>query len=113
LGEIESTLARIEGIRQAVVVRREDRPGDKRLVAYYTGSEELTTDAFLQALKTTLPAYMIPSFFLRVEQFPQTPNGQARYRTALLLLARIRPQLAQDYIAPRTAWTKQLAELCV
>jgi amino acid adenylation domain-containing protein len=110
LGEIESTLARIEGIRQAVVVMREDRPGDKRLVAYYTGSEELTTDGFLQALKTTLPVYMIPSFFLRVEQFPQTPNGKLD-RKALPAPHRIRPQLAQEYIAPRTALEKQLAEL--
>jgi len=37
LGEIESVLARVDGIAQAVVVLREDRPGEKRLVVYYTG----------------------------------------------------------------------------
>jgi len=110
LGEIESTLARIAGIRQAVVVMREDRPGDKRLVAYYTGHDALTSDALFKALKTTLPEYMVPSVFLRVEQFPLTPNGKLD-RKALPAPQRIRPHLAQDYIAPRTALEKQLADL--
>ncbi len=55
LGEIESVLAKIEGIAQAVVILREDRPGDKRLVAYYTGRGGLSSTSLIQALKVTLP----------------------------------------------------------
>ena len=70
LGEIECALANIEGISQAAVILREDRPGDKRLVAYYTGRDDLSSTALRESLKTTLPDYMVPSAFVRLEQFP-------------------------------------------
>ncbi len=110
LGEIESKLAQVEGIRQAVAVVREDRPGDKRLVGYYTGREGLTSDALSQALRASLPEYMVPSVFMRVEQFPLTPNAKLD-RKALPPPQRKRPLLAQDYIAPRTAVERRLADL--
>jgi amino acid adenylation domain-containing protein len=110
LGEIESVLSKIEGIGQAVVTLREDRPGDKRLVAYYTGRAGLNSTALVQALKTTLPDYMIPSVFLRLERFPLTPNAKLD-RKALPRPEGKRPLLAQDFIAPRTAVEKQLANL--
>ena len=110
LGEIESVLANIEGIGQAVVILREDRPGDKRLVAYYTGRADLSSTSLLQALKATLPDYMIPSVFLRLEKFPLTPNAKLD-RKALARPEGKRPLLAQDFIAPRTATEKQLANL--
>jgi len=110
LGEIESVLSKIEGIGQAVVVLREDRPGDKRLAAYYTGREDLSSTSLVQALKATLPGYMIPSVFLRLEKFPLTPNAKLD-RKALPRPEGKRPLLAQDFIAPRTATEKQLANL--
>jgi len=110
LGEIESVLSKIEGIGQAVVILREDRPGDKRLVAYYTGRAGLSSTSLHQALKTTLPDYMIPSVFLRLEKFPLTPNAKLD-RKALPRPEGKRPLLAQDFIAPRTATEKQLANL--
>jgi len=110
LGEIESALARIEGIRQAVVIMREDRPGDRRLVAYYTGHKDLNATSLLQTLKTSLPEYMVPSVFMRVQQFPLTPNAKLD-RKALPAPGGKRPQLAQDYIAPRSALERQLATL--
>ncbi len=110
LGEIESVLSKIEGIGQAVVILREDRPGDKRLAAYYTGREALSATSLVQALKATLPGYMIPSVFLRLEKFPLTPNAKLD-RKALPRPEGKRPLLAQDFIAPRTATEKQLVNL--
>lgn len=107
LGEIEAALAKIDGIAQAVVILREDRPGDKRLVAYYTGREGLSSSAFVLALKATLPDYMVPSAFVRVEKFPLTPNAKLD-RKALPKPEGKRPLLAQEYVAPRTAVEKQL-----
>ena len=81
LGEIEACLAAHPQVREAVVIAREDAPGDKRLVAYYTetaalnqtgvGAEELR--AFLQG---RLPEYMVPAAYVRMESLPLTPNGK-------------------------------------
>lgn len=110
LGEIENALAKVEGIGQAVAVVREDRPCEKRLVAYYTGRSDLSSTSLLQALKISLPDYMIPSAFLRLEKFPLTPNAKID-RKALPQPEGKRPVLAQDFIAPRTSTEKQLANL--
>ena len=101
LGEIESALTKIEGIAQAVVILREDCPGDKRLVAYYTGREDLSSTSLLQSLKTTLPDYMVPAAFVHLEKFPLTPNAKLD-RKALPKPEGKRPLLAQEFIAPRT-----------
>jgi len=110
LGEIENALTGIEGIEQAVVILREDRPGDKRLVAYYTGRESMNSTALMQSLRTTLPDYMVPSTFVRLENFPLTPNAKLD-RKALPQPGSKRPLLAKDFIAPQTASEKQLAGL--
>ena len=110
LGEIESALSHIEGIVQAVVMLRQDHPGDKRLVAYYTGRVGLSSTSLAQALKATLPEYMVPSVFLRVDRFPLTPNAKLD-RQALPPPKGKRPLLAQDFVAPRTVAEKQLASL--
>jgi amino acid adenylation domain-containing protein len=110
LGEIESALTGIDGIEQAVVILREDRPGDKRLVAYYTGLESMNSTALMQSLRTRLPDYMVPSTFVRLENFPLTPNAKLD-RKSLPQPGSKRPLLANDLIAPRTAVEKQLAGL--
>ena len=110
LGEIESALAKIDGIAQAVVILREDRPGERRLAAYYTGRAGLSATSLIQALKTTLPDYMVPPVFVHLEKFPMTPNAKLD-RNALPQPKGERPVLAQDFIAPRTVVEKQLANL--
>jgi amino acid adenylation domain-containing protein len=74
LGEIEAVLAAHPSVSQAVVVVREDRPGDPRLVAYATG--EFAVDTLRERLAETLPGYMIPSAFVALDEFPLTPNGK-------------------------------------
>ena len=110
LGEIECALTNIEGIVQAVVVLREDRPDDKRLVAYYTGREGLSSTDLFQSLKTTLPDYMVPSVFVHMDKFPLTPNAKLD-RKALPRPGGKRPLLSQEFIAPQTVAEKQLANL--
>ena len=74
LGEVRAALAGLEGVGQAVVVAREDRPGDKRLVGYVTG----TTDPTMvrDQLAERLPAYMVPAAVVALEALPLTPNGK-------------------------------------
>jgi acyl-coenzyme A synthetase/AMP-(fatty) acid ligase len=76
LGEIEARLAAIAGVKEAVVLAREDAPGEKRLVAYYNGSEELTAGIFRSHLVNDLPEYMVPAAYVRLETLPLTPNGK-------------------------------------
>jgi amino acid adenylation domain-containing protein len=78
LGEIESQLSRHPHIKEAVVIVREDTPGDRRLVAYFTSSDGETPSAeTLRAqLKTGLPEYMVPSAFVSIPILPLTPNGK-------------------------------------
>jgi acyl carrier protein len=78
LGEIEATLSEHQGIREAVVIAREDSEGDVRLVAYIiwqNGSSVLASDV-KDYLKVKLPDYMIPSHYLTIDKFPLTPNGK-------------------------------------
>lgn len=71
LGEIESVLEAQPGVNAAVVVSREDRPGDQRLVAYYTGTPLGDLRA---ALREVLPAHMIPAHLVPLTELPLTPN---------------------------------------
>jgi amino acid adenylation domain-containing protein len=110
LGEIECALETIDEVAQAVVVAREDKPGEKRMVAYYTGREVVSATKLIDALKVTLPDYMIPSAFVYLERFPLTPNAKVD-RKALPQPGNKRPLLAQEFVAPRTPVEKQLANL--
>jgi natural product biosynthesis luciferase-like monooxygenase protein len=78
LGEIESRIGSHEDVREVVVIAREDTPGDKRLVAYYTAASGKTPDPeTLRAhLRVTLPEFMVPSHFVELARFPLTPNAK-------------------------------------
>jgi amino acid adenylation domain-containing protein len=77
LGEIEAMLGSHSSIAQCVVVLREDRPGDKRLVAYYTLREDPNPSIFelREFLGSKLPEYMVPAAFVRLDTLPLTPSG--------------------------------------
>lgn len=74
LGDIESALVSCSGVAQAVVLLREDTPGDQRLVAYLIAGAgvELDPTVVRSALAATLPAYMIPNAFVVLDEIPLT-----------------------------------------
>lgn len=74
LGEIETTLESAPGIRQAVVLAREDVPGDVRLVAYVTHDGAVDETALRTRLGGTLPEVMVPAHVVALDSFPLTPN---------------------------------------
>ncbi|UJB20528.1 MULTISPECIES: non-ribosomal peptide synthetase [Lysobacter] len=78
LGEIEARLAACDGVREAVVIAREDVEGDKRLVAYAVmdAGAELSVASLRESLSKDLAEYMIPSAFVAMESLPLTPNGK-------------------------------------
>ncbi|MBV4481744.1 non-ribosomal peptide synthetase [Pseudomonas khavaziana] len=76
LGEIEAHLASADGVRDAVVIAREDEPGDRRLVAYVITEGELSVAALRDHLLLSLAEYMVPSAFVRLDKLPLTTNGK-------------------------------------
>jgi amino acid adenylation domain-containing protein len=112
-GEVEATLAEHPAVRRSVVVAREDKPGDKRLVAYYVVSErgqDPTTSELRAFMKAKVPEYMVPSAFVGLEAFPLTPNGKVdRHSLPAPGLSDIRAENA--YAEPRTPVEGQLVEI--
>ncbi len=86
LGEIETLLVRYPGVREAVVIVREDVPDDKRLVAYLLADPALATSEKLlrSYLLEQLPSYMIPAAFVFLEAYPLTPGGKVDRRVLLV-----------------------------
>ena len=74
LGEVQTALAELAGVEQAVVIAREDRPGDKRLVGYVTGTAD--PGEARAVLAERLPAYMVPATVVAIEALPLTLNGK-------------------------------------
>lgn len=114
LGEIESVLDDHPDIRDVVAVVREDKPGDKRIVAYLisNGEAELTVGELRTYLRDRLPDYMIPSAFMTLDEFPLTPNGKID-KKALPAPDQSRPELESEYVAPRNEIEEKLAKICV
>ncbi len=103
LGEIESVLEQHSAVQQAVALVREDRPGDKRLAVYLLlrDGQHASITALQQHARALLPDYMLPSFFVVLDQLPQTPNGKVD-RRALPVPDQVRSDLQVSKVAPRT-----------
>ena len=81
LGEIEAVLREHPALRNAVVLVREDVPGDKRLVGYVVATNPSPATGELRSfLQRKLPDYMVPAMFVFMESFPLTPNGKIDHR---------------------------------
>ncbi|MBD1229448.1 non-ribosomal peptide synthetase, partial [Xenorhabdus griffiniae] len=100
LGEIEAKLRQCDGVREAVVLAREDEPGQKRLVAYLRPLEgiELVPAELRQQLTQHLAEYMLPSAFVMLETFPLTPNGKLNRQA--LPAPDLSAVVARSYAAP-------------
>jgi amino acid adenylation domain-containing protein len=103
-GEIEAALREHSAVRDAVVIAREDAQGDRRLVAYVVCREghDFDIESLRMYAKKTLPDYMVPSAYVRLEAIPRTPHGKID-RNALPAPDRSRPGLEGSYAAPRTS----------
>ncbi|WP_248764477.1 MULTISPECIES: phosphopantetheine-binding protein, partial [unclassified Pseudomonas] len=79
LGEIEARLAAYPGVKESVVLAREDNPGEKRLVAYVTAQQPETVleiESLRTHLQGALPEYMVPAAYVQLDALPLTPNGK-------------------------------------
>ena len=112
LGEIEAVLSKHPQVQTAVVIAREDQPGDKRLVAYFVPkNEQVPTSSELRGfLQEHLPNYMLPSHFVLLESVPLTPNHKVN-RRALPAPEGLRPDLEIAFAMPRNQLEQTIATI--
>ncbi len=104
LGEVEAVLGRHPSVRDVVAVVREDRPGDRRIVAYVTGAGAAAGELRAHA-GAHLPEYMVPSAVVVLDAFPLTPNG----KTDRGALPAPEAPSADAHVEPATPTEKALA----
>ena len=111
LGEIEMLLNQHPSIKQSVALVREDRPGDRQLVAYVTSAGGTTAPAeWRDHLRENLPYYMIPSVIVPLDEFPLTPSGKID-RKSLPSPDRESLQQNHEYRAPIDEIERHMAKL--
>ena len=111
IGEIEAALQGIAGVRAGAVVVREDRPGHKRLVAYYVLEDTtLAARSLREQLSRVLPEFMVPAIYIGLASLPITVNGKLD-RRALPAPDSRRPELADAYVPARGALEEKLCTL--
>lgn len=112
LGEIETVLGQYPTVREVVVLAREDKPDNKRLVAYVVPSPEQapTANELRRFLKEQLPDYMVPSVFMMLNTLPLTHNGKVDRRALPIPNTSRNPQEA-SFVPPRDRLEQQLAQI--
>lgn len=112
VGEIETHLIKHEAVREAIVIAREDIPGDTRLVAYIIPAQPQApaTDVLRRHLQTWLPDYLIPSAFVVLDSLPLTVSGKVD-RRALPAPTGERPEQSTPYVEPSTPTAIELADI--
>ena len=108
LGEIETQLLAHDGVRETVVLDRQDDTGSKYLCAYLVPTYPLDVSAVKEFLLGRLPAYMVPAHFVELPEIPLTPNGKVD-RAALPAPGMETPD--GDFIAPFDPLEKRLARV--
>jgi len=110
LGEIESRLVEYEGVKAAVVAAREDENGDKYLCAYITTEgkgEILEVGRIREQLMKVLPEYMLPSYYVKLDEFPLTNSGKVNRKA--LPEPEFGINTGKEYEAPRNETEEKLA----
>jgi hypothetical protein len=107
---VETVLGRAPGVRQAVVIVREDVPGEPRLVGYALvseGTEAPDASVLREHMRSFLPSFMVPQAFVVLNQFPTTANGKVDRQS----LPAPQLRVAAEYVAPRSSLEKAVARI--
>ena len=110
LGEIEAVLQRHDAVREATVTVREDKPGEKRIVAYIVAERNAmpVSGELRSFMAEKLPEYMLPSNFIMLKSLPLTQNGKVDH-AALPAVDGSSSELRQSFAPPRTLAEELLA----
>lgn len=111
LGEIEAVLESSEGVQQAVVVAREDQPGDVRLVAYLRTDAGVSTERLHEWAATRLPEHMVPAHFVLVDEFPLTPNRKVDRKALPAPSQTTQRERTEAFVAPENEIEQKIAAI--
>ncbi|WP_010249962.1 non-ribosomal peptide synthetase [Acetivibrio cellulolyticus] len=109
LGEIETELLKHEDITDAAVVARENSDKDMILYAYFVAGRELTVNEIREFLSKNLPAYMIPSYFIKLDKIPLTSSGKVDRKELPQVDGGI--ETGTEYVAPTNEVEEKLLEI--
>ncbi|MGB7603948.1 MAG: amino acid adenylation domain-containing protein, partial [Lutisporaceae bacterium] len=110
LGEIESHILKHESVKEAVVIDRESSHGDRQLCAYFTSDKKVSPEELSEYLQKELPNYMVPSYFVQLEEMPLTINGKISRKALPESWESISTEI--EYIAPSDIVEEHLVLLC-
>jgi len=110
LGEIESVLHQCEEVSSCVVLAKKSSKGEKELVSYVVGDNSLDIKVLKHYLQGRLPGYMIPDYFMIINDLPLTPNGKLD-KKSLPNPLEIGIEMGVEYMAPRDDIEKRLVEI--
>ena len=99
LGEIESVMSSFNGIRMTAATDKRDENGRQYLVGYYTADSDIDEKALRQHLSAKLPKYMVPNYFVHLDEMPMTASGKTNRKNLPL------PEFTasnEEYVAPET-----------
>ena len=109
LGEIENVLQQSKLVTNAVVLAKQDKEGNKRLVVYVVPKGVFQKEMILAYLKAKLPEYMVPGLWVELEDLPSTPNGKIDRKA--LPDPDTSEFVKNDYVAPRTVLEEKLVDM--
>ncbi len=112
LGEIEAALSTHDGVRECVVTTNELAPGDVRLIAYvvHQVGGTVASEELRRHLQERLPEYMVPAFFVCLDEIPRLPNGKID-RRSLPAPSAARPELEREFVPPRNRIEAEVASI--
>ncbi|MCH6257181.1 amino acid adenylation domain-containing protein [Puniceicoccaceae bacterium K14] len=108
LGEIETELLKIPGVEKSVVVARKAN-GENLLVAYFVSSEKMDLSVLREHLGRCLPNYMIPAYFVPLDEIPLTSNGKVNRKALPEFSGNL--ESSEDCVAPKNAVERSLVEV--
>ena len=109
LGEIENIIGRFEAISEVAAAVRTGRGGDKQIVAYYVAKKTVDIEELKKFILKYSPEYMVPAYFVRVEEMPKSANGKVNRKKLLEL--KIEVERKEKFVAPETQVQKRISEI--
>ncbi|MED3966005.1 non-ribosomal peptide synthetase, partial [Niallia taxi] len=110
LGEIENRILEFEGVKQVVVLSSNHNSNEQYLCAYLTGREKIDITKLRDSLKKSLPHYMVPAYFIQLDNMPLTPNG--KFNRKELPKPNLDQLSSREYEAPSNEQEQVFADIC-